>query len=60
MWDPVAEKYQTKCTIKGRDKVVFDRVYEAINANEAETRAFLNCVHENNRQSNVYINVKKI
>ncbi len=60
MWDPIPDKYNTKCTIKGSGDIVFDRVYEAINANEAESRAFLNCVKENNRKTNVEVKVKKL
>lgn len=60
MWDPIPDKYSTKCTIKGSGDVVFDRVYEAINETEAESRAFLNCVRENNRRTNVEVKVKKL
>ena len=60
MWDPIPDKYSTKCTIKGSNEVVFDRVYEAINADEAEARSYLNCVKENNKKTNVNIEVKRI
>jgi len=60
MWDPAPDKYSTKCTIKDSNEVVFERVYEAISDDEAEARAFLNCVKENNNRSNITVEVKRL
>ncbi len=60
MWDPAPDKYSTKCTIIDSNEVVFERVYEAISDDEAEARAFLNCVKENNNRSNITVEVKRI
>jgi hypothetical protein len=59
MWDPIPDKYITKCTLKGTDEIIFDRVYEAISSNEAKARAYLNCVNENNHSTNIKIEVKR-
>jgi hypothetical protein len=60
MWDPAPDKYNTKCTIKDSNEVVFERVYEAISDDEAEARAFLNCVKENNNKTNINVEVKRL
>jgi len=59
MW-PVPDKYETKCFIKETDSVISEHVFEAISKEEAEARAYLNCVNENNHKRNVYVSVKKI
>jgi len=60
MWYPVPDKYNTKCTIQGSSEIVFDRMYEAINEKEAEARAYLNCVIENNKKTNIKVEVKRL
>jgi len=60
MLDPVANKYETKCTIRESGDLVFERIYEAINEQEAEARAYLNCVNENNKKTNIHVEVKRI
>jgi hypothetical protein len=59
MWDPIPGKYSATCTIEGTTEIIFDRVYEAINKNEAAARAYLNCVNENNHETNIEVEVTK-
>jgi hypothetical protein len=59
MW-PAAKKYNTKCMIKETGSVISEHVFEAINSDEAEARAYLNCVKENKNRRNVYVKVKRI
>jgi len=59
MWQ-TAKKYKTQCFSKSTDSVISEHVFEAINKDEAETRAFLNCVIENNKNMNVRVNVKRV
>jgi len=59
MW-PVPDKYNTKCFSNETNSVISEHVFEAINKNEAEARAFLNCVIENKKNRNVRVSVKKI
>jgi hypothetical protein len=54
------KKYSTSCTAKSTGTQIFDRVYEGINRDEAEARAFLNCVREYNNPSDISISVKKV
>lgn len=58
MWQ-TPKKYKTQCLLKDNGTVISEHVFEAINRDEAEARAYLNCVIENNRNSNVEVNVKK-
>ena len=58
MW-PVPGKYKTICSLNDSDKVISEHVFEAINKDEAETRAYLNCIIENNMNRNVNIIVKR-
>jgi len=44
-----AKKYNTECRNAGKNEVIFVRTYEAINPDEARTRAYLNCVKEKDR-----------
>ncbi|HNX25293.1 MAG TPA: hypothetical protein PKG60_14700 [Spirochaetota bacterium] len=59
MW-PIAKKYETKCFIKDTDSMISEHMFEAINKDEAEARAYLNCVKENKNKRNVYVRVKKV
>lgn len=52
------KKFHTVCTVKGTDTVVFDRLYEAINRDEAEARAYLNCVKEH-KGADVLVRVER-
>jgi hypothetical protein len=54
------KKYITACTVKSTDRLVFDRIYEAIDRNEAEARAWLNCLKEYNNPADISISVDKI
>jgi len=58
MW-PVPVKYNTKCFSNDSDSIISEHVFEAINKNEAEARAYLNCVIENHNNRNVRVSVKK-
>lgn len=60
MWDPVPDKYNTVCSLEGTGEMIFDRVYEAISKNEAEARAYLNCVKENNHKTNIKVDVRRL
>jgi hypothetical protein len=55
-----AKKYKTTCSSKSTRSVIFDRVYEAITRDEAEARAYLNCVKEYNNASDIIVSVKRI
>ncbi len=59
MW-PVPKKYKTQCMLNGSDSIISQHVFEAINKDEAETRAYLNCVNENNKKRNVRVKVERI
>lgn len=59
MW-PIPDKYETKCYSTETNKLISEHVFEAISKDEAETRAFLNCVIENKKNKNVRASVKKI
>jgi hypothetical protein len=59
MW-PVPDKYSTKCFLDDTDAVISEHIFEAINKDEAEARAYLNCVIENNQDRNVRVSVKKL
>lgn len=58
MWQ-TAKKYETKCFIKNTDTLLSEHVFEAINKDEAEARAFLNCVKDT-KNRDVYVSVKKL
>lgn len=60
MWDPIPVKYNVKCMINDSNTVKFERVYEALNKEEAESRGLLNCIRENNKKTNVHVEVKKL
>jgi len=59
MWQ-VPKKYNTKCFSNDTDSVISEHMFEAINRDEAETRAYLNCVIENNKKRDVHVSVKKL
>ena len=50
-------KFSTECTAKSTGRIIFNRIYEAIDRNEAEARAFLNCKKEYNDSTDVSISV---
>ncbi len=52
--------YETSCSSKSSGAVIFDRVYEAINKDEAEARAWLNCVKEHNNAGDISISVNRV
>jgi hypothetical protein len=53
-------KYTTSCSSKSSGSVIFDRIYEAINKDEAEARAYLNCVKEYNNAGDITVSVSRI
>jgi hypothetical protein len=57
--DKVPYKYKTICSDSKNGSVLFNRVFEAINANEAEARAFLNCVKAGNKPDSIIVTAKK-
>lgn len=59
MW-PIAKKYETQCILNDTGSIISQRVFEAINKDEAEARAYLNCVKANNNKRNVFVKVKKV
>ena len=59
MW-PIAKKYETQCIMKETGSVISQKIFEAINSDEAEARAYLNCVKENKNKRNVFVKVKKV
>lgn len=59
MWK-VPDKYHTRCTSKETDRLIEETVYEAINAEEAAARGYLNCVLHNNNDRNVSVEVKLV
>lgn len=54
------KKYSTSCTAKSTGALIFDRMYEGIDRDEAEARAFLNCAREYNNPSDISISVERI
>jgi hypothetical protein len=52
--------YSTTCSDKTSGSILIERVFEAITRDEAETRAFLNCVKAGNGLNDVVIDAKKI
>lgn len=60
MWDPIPDKYNAKCMLNDSNTVKFERMYEAISKEEAESRALLNCIRENNKKTNVHVEVRKV
>lgn len=59
MWS-VPDKYETKCFSNETNSIISEHLFEAINKNEAETRAYLNCVIENKKNPNVHVSVKRV
>ncbi len=59
MWD-VPVKYKTACYLNDSDKLISEHVFEAINRDEAEARAYLNCINENNKKKNIRVRAEKI
>jgi len=59
MWD-VPDKYKTTCIDNTSGEHIEHMNLEAINDNEAEARAFLNCVNHHNRNSDVRIEVQRL
>lgn len=57
MW-PAAKKYQTRCLVNETNSVISEHEFEAINRNEAEARAYLNCVKENNNRRDIHVEVR--
>ena len=55
-----AKKYKTVCTNIKDNTVIFERIYEAINDDEAVARAHLNCVKENHNGTDVAVTVKRV
>jgi hypothetical protein len=58
--DKVPRKYKTICSDITNGSVLFNQVFEALNINEAKTRAFLNCVKAGNKPDNVIVTAKKM
>ncbi len=59
MWK-VPDRYHTTCRSRETDRIIEETVYEAINKDEAEARAFLNCVIHNDNNRNVSVSSKKL
>ena len=58
--DGVPRKYKTSCSSRIDESVIYERVFEAININEAEARAMLNCVNAGNKREDISIKAEKI
>ena len=58
--DKIPITYSTTCTDKKSGTVLIEREFEAITKDEAETRAFLNCVRAGNKLDDVVIDAKRI
>jgi len=58
MWK-VPIKYKTTCFSNDNGREIEYRELEAINEQEAEARAYLNCVISNNQNRNVRVEVKR-
>jgi len=54
-----AKKYKTVCRNINDNTVIFERIYEAINDGEAKARAYLNCVKDNNNNTDVAVSLNK-
>jgi len=59
MW-PIPDKYKTQCFLNETNSLISEHIFEAINKDEAETRALLNCVIENNKKKNVHVSVQRL
>ncbi len=59
MWQ-VPKKYNTKCFLNSSDTLISEHTFEAINKNEAEARAYLNCINENNRKRNIRVVAERV
>lgn len=59
MWE-VPKKYNTKCFINETETLVSEHVFEAINRDEAETRAYLNCINENHKKRNIHVLAERV
>lgn len=58
MWK-VPVKYDTVCYDVTTGEGMYRKTFEAINADEAEARAYLNCVRANRMKTNARVTVKK-
>jgi len=58
--DKVPRKYRTVCSDIRNGSVLFNQVFEAININEAKTRAFLNCIKAGNKPDDVTVSAKRL
>jgi hypothetical protein len=56
--DKVPRKFRTICSDITNGSVLFNRIFEAININEAKSRAFLNCVKAGNKPDNVTVSAE--
>ena len=54
------KKYITTCTEGKSKSIIFKRIYEGINKDEAKARAYLNCVRENNNNKDVSVKATRI
>lgn len=59
MW-AIPKKYKTQCILNSNGSVISEHVFEAINKNEAEARAYLNCVNENKKNRDVRVSAIKV
>jgi hypothetical protein len=58
--DKIPITFSTTCSDKKSGTIFIEREFEAITKDEAETRAFLNCVKAGNKLDDVVINAKRI
>jgi len=58
MWK-VPRKYKTTCYNIKTDAPMYSRTIEAINPDEAEARAYLNCVLANHHRTDVRVTVNR-
>ncbi len=57
---PVPRKYITSCVEKETGSLLFERVYEAINRDEAATRALLSCMGEEYRPRDLAVTAERL
>ena len=57
---PVPRKYSTACVEKESGSLIFERIYEAINRDEAATRALLSCMGEAYRPGDLAVTAQRV
>ncbi len=57
--DKISVAYNTTCLDKSSGTILMEREVEAINKDEAETRALLNCIRAGNKLDDVMVDAKR-